>query len=307
MENKSSNSNTDPPPYFTHVRAKPKPIHDDVNEDIGVKRLLEKSLIMINRADSCLGYYDVTLRDGTSGTIVRTAPDTLFSVYSCSSSPSPSPSPLLLLPPPPPPPPPPPLQPPPAPRIGNENQCIISDKKELDKSTLHPVNKVSGVVSPGAQRPGGRHHLIDIHGLAIFLRQSTRCLSCKGACCLYVTGAISAQLGAITKVKITCQDCNYTASQSLLRPSQLPDDMGTSQFMLSSETPTSTPPSKTPSPHHPTSPMELLTTPDTNSHVLGKDAKDNKKNVGKYLSNCGNICGDASCCPMMQKLPVSCI
>ncbi|ROT66243.1 hypothetical protein C7M84_015765 [Penaeus vannamei] len=43
--------------------------------------------------------------------------------------------------------------------------------------------------------------LIDIHGLAVFLRQSTRCLSCQAACCLYVTGTISAHLAAVTQVR----------------------------------------------------------------------------------------------------------
>lgn len=49
-------------------------------------------------------------------------------------------------------------------------------------------------------RPEGRHHLVDIHGLAVFLRRSTRCLSCRAAFCLYVTGKISAQLAAVTQV-----------------------------------------------------------------------------------------------------------
>lgn len=51
-------------------------------------------------------------------------------------------------------------------------------------------------------RPEGRHHLIDIHGLAVFLRRSTRCLSCRAAFCLYVTGKISAQLAAVTQVRV---------------------------------------------------------------------------------------------------------
>ena len=50
-------------------------------------------------------------------------------------------------------------------------------------------------------RAEGRHHLVDIHGLAVFLRRSTRCLSCRAAFCLYVTGKISAQLAAVTQVR----------------------------------------------------------------------------------------------------------
>ncbi|XP_068234707.1 uncharacterized protein [Palaemon carinicauda] len=305
----SDGINSDPPPYYTAPeKTKLDPIDDDLDSDVGVKRLLEKSLIMINKADSCLGYYDVTLRDGSSGTIVRTVPDTLAGIQSdlakekSSSILETSPLVLPVLPTPPlpppisPPPPPPlpplppltPLPPPSIPQMCNENQCkILNDKEEIDKKILNKSNKGSGVVSPSIQRPGGRHHLIDIHGLAIFLRQSTRCLSCKGACCLYVTGAISAQLGAITKVKITCQDCNYTASQSLLRPSQPPEDMATSQIMQSSETPISTPPSETPSPRLLTSPLDLLT-PSDPSYLLSK----NSKRTGKKTSRkCTKISG----------------
>lgn len=50
------------------------------------------------------------------------------------------------------------------------------------------------------KRPEVRHHLVDIHGLAVFLRRATRCLSCRAAFCLYVTGKISAHLAAVTQV-----------------------------------------------------------------------------------------------------------
>lgn len=84
-----------------------------------------------------------------------------------------------------------------------------------------------GEEDPGSgklMRPEGRHHLVDIHGLAVFLRRSTRCLSCRNAFCLYVTGKISAQLAAVTQVKITCQKCNYTTSQTLSKPAGVPDN-----------------------------------------------------------------------------------
>lgn len=50
------------------------------------------------------------------------------------------------------------------------------------------------------KRPEARHHLVDIHGLAVFLRRATRCLSCRAAFCLYVTGKISAHVAAVTQV-----------------------------------------------------------------------------------------------------------
>ncbi|XP_063842234.1 uncharacterized protein LOC135089975 [Scylla paramamosain] len=92
-------------------------------------------------------------------------------------------------------------------------------------------------------RPEGRHHLVDIHGLAVFLRRSTRCLSCRAAFCLYVTGKISAQLAAVTQVKITCQKCNYTTSQTLSKPAGAPDSPSPpAQHPDTTTTTTSTPP-----------------------------------------------------------------
>ncbi|XP_066952146.1 uncharacterized protein DDB_G0284459-like [Macrobrachium rosenbergii] len=82
----------------------------------------------------------------------------------------------------------------------------------------------------------------------------------------------------------------------------MPDNLGISKFKLPSETPTSMPPSKIPSPHHPTSPMEPLTTPDTNSHVLGKNAKKTaKKNAGKCTKLTGKLVKDKSISQLQLK------
>ncbi|CAL4089335.1 unnamed protein product [Meganyctiphanes norvegica] len=90
-----------------------------------------------------------------------------------------------------------------------------------------------------ALRAKGRHLLVDIHGLAVFLRQSTRCLACSESNCLYVTGAICAPLTAITQVTITCQQCKYRTSQPLARPRpQSPDRMTTTSPNSNSQTPT---------------------------------------------------------------------
>ncbi|KAK8396423.1 hypothetical protein O3P69_005464 [Scylla paramamosain] len=100
-------------------------------------------------------------------------------------------------------------------------------------------------------RPEGRHHLVDIHGLAVFLRRSTRCLSCRAAFCLYVTGKISAQLAAVTQVKITCQKCNYTTSQTLSKPAGAPD----------SPSPQPSTPTQPPPPPVPPTPPDTSTSP----------------------------------------------
>lgn len=133
------------------------------------------------------GCFDVTLNDGTRGTYVKSG--SLQDI-----------SPRLSLTP---------------PHLAESSFGASTEKyvskvppAEVQDSNKETTNvgvwEDGGVRSAGGglMRAGGRHQLVDIHGLAVFLRQSTRCLSCRAACCLYVTGTICAQLATVTQVMI---------------------------------------------------------------------------------------------------------
>lgn len=130
------------------------------------------------------GCFDVTLNDGSSGTFVKVpvkcpppiapAPAALPPAEACEPPEKAAAKPLL-----------------------REKLSAGKDAAEPER----PSKPAAPKASAGVMRAGGRHQLIDIHGLAVFLRQSTRCLSCQAACCLYVTGTISAHLAAVTQVR----------------------------------------------------------------------------------------------------------
>lgn len=130
------------------------------------------------------GCFDVTLNDGSSGTFVKVP-------VKC--PPAIAPAPVAL---------------PPAeacePPEKAPSKPPLREKLSPGKDAVEaerPSKPAPAKASARVMRAGGRHQLIDIHGLAVFLRQSTRCLSCQAACCLYVTGTISAHLAAVTQVR----------------------------------------------------------------------------------------------------------
>lgn len=130
------------------------------------------------------GCFDVTLNDGSSGTFVKVP-------VKC--PPAIAPAPVAL---------------PPAeacePPEKAPSKPLLREKLSPGKDAVEaerPSKPAPAKASARVMRAGGRHQLIDIHGLAVFLRQSTRCLSCQAACCLYVTGTISAHLAAVTQVR----------------------------------------------------------------------------------------------------------
>lgn len=184
------------------------------------------------------GCYDVTLNDGTSGTYVKTSLQDITADSSAT-----------------------PIRPTECSFSGNKDKLVhkiptneVIGHGTTDLSKVEPRSEGAEMVGgAGMMRAGGRHHLVDIHGLAVFLRQSTRCLSCRASRCLYITGTISAHLAAVTQVKITCQKCHYTTSQALSRPAAASDEPG-------SPHPTSlqpTPPSDSQSPLQPTPSNDL--------------------------------------------------
>ncbi|XP_069163581.1 uncharacterized protein [Procambarus clarkii] len=187
----------------------------------------------------------------------------------------------------------------------------VADTKVMEVTKLEARGDGAEIVgSTGMMRAGGRHQLVDIHGLAVFLRQSTRCLSCQAACCLYVTGTISAQLAAVTQVKITCQKCHYTASQALSRPATASDDSG-------SPRPTSlqpTPPADNQSPLLPTTSNDLhqshsyISTLHQNSLKIPKEEQTSATTLPGYSTVRGtkwlaSRSGASSKLPILSSLP----
>ncbi|XP_071552802.1 uncharacterized protein [Panulirus ornatus] len=214
---------------------------DGLSPDPAASGQYQTAPLKISKSGFGEGCYDVTLNDGTRGTYVKRAGTQDITRALTITPPQP-------------------------------NECSFGTSTEKYISKVPPTEiqdpgtetaKIAtwdeGTVtssSAGMMRAGGRHQLVDIHGLAVFLRQSTRCLSCRAACCLYVTGTICAQLATVTQVKITCQKCHYTASQTLSRPSATPDDHASPHPTPSHPTP----PSDNQSPRQPSPPTDLSTT-----------------------------------------------
>ena len=113
----------------------------------------------------------------------------------------------------------------------NDSQpdLVINEDSPRIGSPLNDISENSGIKP--LPPPIIRHHLVDIHGLAIFLRDATRCLSCRSAGSLYITGAVShptdsSAIGTktypvVTKFTITCQKCRFLTQQELVRPSDV--------------------------------------------------------------------------------------
>ena len=90
------------------------------------------------------------------------------------------------------------------------------------------------------QRPVNKHHLVDIHGLAVFLRDATRCLSCRSSGTLYITGSVahSPQIEShpvMTKFTITCQKCRFLTQQELSRPNSFISPLTSNSLSNSNE------------------------------------------------------------------------
>lgn len=97
-------------------------------------------------------------------------------------------------------------------------------RKLLDQRYAESATKTIGLSKSGTTaavtRPETRHHLVDLHGLTLFLRRATRCLHC------YKTGSISMmgntsrdqQPPCVTKITIKCHNCGFLLSQELKKP-----------------------------------------------------------------------------------------